>query len=51
MKLMHEQMSQDAAYKRIMPNADGLASAYQRTNVTTSGQCLQKPQEDFCYPR
>ena len=50
MKPMHVQMSQDAAYKRIMSNADGLASAYQRTNVTTSGAMLAETAGGFLLP-
>lgn len=51
MKPMHVQMSQDAAYNRIMPNADGLASAYQRTNVTTSGAMLAETAGGFLLPQ
>ena len=50
MKLMHVQMSQDAAYNRITSNADGLASAYQRTNVTTSGAMLAETAGGFLLP-
>ena len=51
MKLMHVQMSQDAVYKRTMSNADGLASAYQRTNVTTSGAMLAETTGGFLLPQ
>lgn len=50
MKLMHVQMSQDADFKRIMSNADGLVSAYQRTNVTTSGAMLAETAGGFLLP-
>ena len=50
MKLMHVQMSQDAVYNRITSNADGLASAYQRTNTTTSGAMVVETAGGFLLP-
>jgi len=50
MKLRHVQISQDAAYKRITSNADGLVSAYQRTNITISGAMVVETAGGFFLP-
>ena len=44
------EMSNDAAFNRITPNADGLASAYQRTNITTSGVMVLETAGGFSLP-
>jgi hypothetical protein len=50
MKPIHVRMSQDAAYNRITSTADGLASAYQRTNITTAGVMVAETAGGFLLP-